>query len=915
MGTANRKTHRPDRVLIRTKFTRPPGRPEFVERRGLLERLDRAVDQHRVTLISAPPGFGKTTVTTQWLALQQVPTAWLALDKSDSDPERFVRYLVAAIEEGTPQRLPMSTALAAARTPHPFDYQCEVLVSELAVAESRLVLVLDDYHTVESPEVHRLVERLVQTMPPSMHLLVLSRVDPPWPLGHWRAKGWLGDLRARDLRFSLDEARRFFAEERGAVLSSGTIEKLHARTEGWVAALRLVQLSLRGSTRPEERARAFSGTEHLVADYLMEEVLAFQPPEITRFLTVTAMLPRFSAPLCDHLLAGEATEPARETLARVLRLNLFLVTLDADGEWYRYHQLFQSLLLHHLPDLARRERREELDRSAAEWFAREGFVEEALAHLINAGAIDAAAELLGANVRAVLDGDMTRQILQRWLSMFPAGAERGRVPLLVAHAYFRMAKWDLRGMGELLDEAAQLLPVTAPRSSAPEVVRFDADVHALAAFVHYWTGNPTGAVEAGSRALIALPPRRGGIARWLATRYKAGALAITGRRPEALALLERAIEDASATEERGIAVLLLTQSVIHWFATELAAAAVAARRMLALHDATPIEPYHLGHAHHMLGLVAYAQNHLAAAQAEFGQVAEMRYQVNTRTYQDALIGLCLIAKANGDAAHVASYATEVRASALQAGDAVSLAIADWFDVRLTLDADDGPAAVSAPPAAADYMSFWIEVPSVTYAEALLRHPSPAVRESALPYIERSQEKVDTHHNVFQSIVFSLLRAQAHADRGARDAALDVLAAAVRQAEPSRLVRPFLDRGSRLTRLLQALATRDGRQGYLASLLDASEGGLATPAVERSSTPSAPGMSLSNRELDVLQLLTERLSNKEIADRLNVSSETVKKHTRNIYQKLDVHGRRDAVAKGVAERLISGHANSARADRR
>jgi ATP/maltotriose-dependent transcriptional regulator MalT len=901
----SRKVRHPDRVLIRTKFTAPPNRREFVERTRLLERLDTFGDQ-RVILVSAPPGFGKTTLATQWLARQPNPAAWLALEKSDSDPERFVRYLVAAIEDSTPNLLPKSVALLAARMQPPFEHQCEVLVSELAAAMTHLILVLEDYHTVESNQIHGLVERLVHTMSPSVHLLVLSRVDPPWPLGHWRAQGWLAEVRARDLRFSLEEARRFFAGERGAVLSSSTIEKLHARAEGWIAALRLVQISLRDSPRPEEQARSLSDTDNLVASYLVSEVLAAQPPEIRSFLTVTAPLSRFSVPLCDHLLAvvgGASEPPARETLARVLHLNLFLDPLDAEGEWYRYHHLFQNLLLHHLPDLRRPERRAEIDRTAAEWLAREGFVEEALGHLINAGEIDAAADLLGANVRTVLDADMTRQVLQRWLSLFPAGAERGRLPLLVAHTYLRMARWDLRGMGELIDEASRLLCTSAPRSPARATVRFEADIDALAAFMHYWSGNPVAALQAGSRALRALPPRRGGIARWLATRYKAGGLAVAGRKREALALLERAIEDASATGERAIDGLLLTQAVVHWYAAELDAVDLAAHRMLALHDATPIEPYHLGHAHHMLGLVAYAQNRLAVAASEFEQVAAMRYQVNTRTYQDALIGLCLVARATGDAARVASYAADVRTSALQAGDPVSLRIADWFDARLTFDAGDGRLPVFTPPATDDSMSFWIEVPSVTYAEALLRHPSPAGRELALSVIERSLARVDERHNVFQSIVFSLLRAQALADRGDEAAALDVLAATVRRAEPSGLVRPFLDRGPQLKRLLEALATREGRDGYLGSLLAASEGGPTAGALDQEAASLAPGISLSNRELDVLELLMQRLSNKEIAERLKVSSETVKKHTRNLYQKLDVHGRREAVAKGVIEHLI------------
>jgi len=181
VATTNRRTPRPDPALIRTKFARPPGRPGLVERQRLLDLLDQA-GARRITLLSAPPGFGKTTLVTQWLTRQSGPAAWLALDRGDSDPERFVRYLVAAIEENTLRRLPESAALLASRTPPPFAYLCEVLVAELAATDERLVLVLEDYHAIKSEPIHRLVERLVQTMPTSMHLLVLSRVDPP---GRW----------------------------------------------------------------------------------------------------------------------------------------------------------------------------------------------------------------------------------------------------------------------------------------------------------------------------------------------------------------------------------------------------------------------------------------------------------------------------------------------------------------------------------------------------------------------------------------------------------------------------------------------------------------------------------------------------------------------------------------------------------
>jgi LuxR family transcriptional regulator, maltose regulon positive regulatory protein len=225
-------------------------------------------------------------------------------------------------------------------------------------------------------------------------------------------------------------------------------------------------------------------------------------------------------------------------------------------------------------------------------------------------------------------------------------------------------------------------------------------------------------------------------------------------------------------------------------------------------------------------------------------------------------------------------------------------------VRLALDASDAPAPVTTAPAADDFMSFWLEVPSMTYAESLLRHRATAVRASALPVIERALAKVEANHNRFQALVFSLLRALALADRGEEAAALEVLAATVREAEPSGVVRPFLDRGPRLLPLLEALRSCDVPQGHLQLLLAAFEARPADRVVHVDMGTPAPGSSLSNRELDVLALLTQRLSNKEIAQRLHVSPETVKKHTRNLYMKLEVHGRREAVAKAVADRLVT-----------
>jgi len=888
-------------MLIRTKLIRPTARAGLVERPRLVERLDEALAR-RVTLVSAPPGFGKTTIATEWAVGLTTPCAWLALDVSDNEPEQFVRYLVAAVSGATEDPMEASSALLAARVAPPIGHLREVLVAELAALETPLVLVLEDYHAVASEDVQRLMERLVPVMPASLHLVVLTRRDPPWPLGHWRAQGWLVELRGRDLRFSLDEARTLFVTGPQPALSEETVARLHTQAEGWVAGLRLVQLSLRDAPDPEARARAFSGSDRLVVDYLMSEVLAAQPRDVREFLTTTAPLPRFSVPLCDHLLAaGPAQPPARETIAHLLHENLFVVPLDGEGQWYRYHHLFQDLLLHHLPELSRRERRVAIARRAAEWFEREGLIEEALRHWIAAGDLDAAAALVGEHLNAVVDEDLSRRRLSRWLALFPGGAEHGRLPLLVAHGYLTMINWNLPRLASLLDEAEGLLPESTREAPSPAAA-FRADIDAQRAFLLYWSGDAAGALRRALRVLEAAPASGAGLALTAGAIYAAGGLAMTGRRDEGLRLLEDAVSEAAATRPSRIGELLFVEGALHLYAADLASTERTAVRALATHETAPMPDYWLAHVLFLCAAVAYERNRLDEAAVALGRVAATRYRTNARIWQDGLIGLCLVARARADAVGVARYAAQVRAAAVESGDPTAVRLADSLEARLALDTDR-PVPASGPPTAPDFMFLWLEVPSLTYAERLVHGPSAEMRAAALPYIEQALARVNGCHNVRQAIPFALVRAMALADRGDEEAARLAVAQEVDRAEPLGLVRTFVDRGPRLRALVDALAKERGRGGYLGTLVAAFQGGGRRAGPPSVASPAEPWNELSNRERDVLELLAERFSNKEIAERLHVSPETVKRHTLSIYRKLGVRGRRPAVVQALAKGLI------------
>jgi len=883
-------------LLIRSKLERPPLPGRLVPRPRLLERLH-AASAAGVTLIVAPAGYGKTTVALQWLDTFAGEVAWLSLDRADRDRDRFARYLVAALGETSGAGFDACRALLEAHARPPWSYFGETLVAELEGLSEPTVLVLEDYHLIDAPEVHDLVELMVHRSPPSLHIAVMTRVDPPWPLARWRTQGWLNELRARDLRFSIEETGEFFASTAGLTLSRATVESLHRRTEGWIAGLRLAQLSLADSRDPDRDGRELSGTDRQIADYLVDEVLAAQPSEVLEFLAASALMERFSAPLMAHLLADRAdAENVRRILSLLERNNLFLVPLDTDRQWYRWHHLFRDLLLGHMRHLVSPDFRGRVNREAGAWFAREGLVEEALDHWIPAGELDAAAELVGVHLHRAIGEDMSRQVLRRWLDAFPPGAEHGRVPLLVAHGYVCITSWDLPRLEKLLQDAERLLSDGEAPPTQGAGGGYRADVAAQKAFLHYWLDNPTQALESASRALRLLGPRGGGLARQHAVLYTAAALGVGGRRAEGVRLLERAAAEGQAAEKGRIGIYLMGAAFLHLYAADMEATRTFAQRMLATHETLPMPDFVLTHAHYLLGAVAYEHDELEEAAAELGQVARMRYRTGSRLCQDAMIGLALVARARGDAEAEACHVADARAFALEVGDPVSLLIADSLEARLASSSEAALAAMSAP-SPRDVMSPWFEVPSQTYAELLLRDPSPETRESALPFVEEALAQAEAHHNVRQAIPFSLLKAEALAGLGRTEEALDLLAATVRRARPLGLVRTFVDRGTRIKELLDELARRSEPDVYVQTLR------AASGSIQQSSTTLGPSDVLTYRELETLELLAWRMTNKEIAARLSVSSAAVKKRLDSIYAKLGVHDRRAAVAVAVSRRLI------------
>src|SRR6266498_3082911 len=456
VSTSSGMQNKPRDVLLSTKFGIPRIRRDLLARSHLVSRLEEAT-RRELVLVSTPAGFGKTTLLAGWAQSTERSVAWLSLDGDDNDPVRFWRYIIAAVDrvhKGIGERtLSLFNALAQPTS----NAVVTALINELAVRPGELVLILDNYHLIESQAVHDSLTFLLDHLSPGMHVVISSRSDPPIPLARFRARGQLAELRAADLRFTLEEAAALLRRVWGLNLPEESIAALEARTEGWVTGLQLVPLSLRGASDPVRLIQGFTGSNRYILDYLTEEVIEQQSDELRSFLLRTSVLEHLSGPLCD-VLSGRSD--GQEMLEHLERANLFLVPLDEERHWYRYHRLFADLLRARLQS-ADPQRMPELHRKAAAWYKEYGLVSDALRHALAAGEAVWAARLVEQHVEEVLRRG-EGETLRGWLAALPQEVVRARPRLALAQAIAAFNAGRLEVAEPLLEQAEQAL-ATAPR--------------------------------------------------------------------------------------------------------------------------------------------------------------------------------------------------------------------------------------------------------------------------------------------------------------------------------------------------------------------------------------------------------------------------------------------------------------------
>jgi ATP/maltotriose-dependent transcriptional regulator MalT/ActR/RegA family two-component response regulator len=914
-----------DATLLRTKLHPTPLTWDLIPRTHLVNKFDN-LRRRPFTLVSAPAGYGKSTMASLWLKTWNGPRGWVSLEKDENDLRIFMTYLLAAIQSS--QGAGFSTACESTRSLieapglPPAKVLSRHLINDLDEIETPFILVLDDYHEIRDPNVHELVSGLMNHPSRSMHLMLLTRRDPPLPIGRLRGRGQINEIGMFQLRFKRQETTLFLNQSLGLSVDDNTATSIHEKLEGWAAGMRLMSHSLRNRKDVMHLVNGLKGSFRSIVEYLMAEVLTRQPAEMAKHMVETALLDRFCAPVCDAMRSRDPGSAkgrlnndgigGRSFIAHLKTNNLFLIPLDAEGRWYRYHHLFQDLLLAQLKKRYSAEEIADCHSRASEWFAENDFISEALQHALAAGDMPRAIDLIETHRQAKLNSERW-YVFEKWLGMLPDSEIERRPELMMAKVWTCYFQSKNEIIPPLLDSVASLL------SNKPKEQPLYGEIYLFKGVFSFWQGDISSSVEYIKNALERIPEAQP-MVRGFAEIYFGLAGHTSGQTDHVLPVLSDLLNHPSMESQRQLRIIVALVWV-HILSGDMVAAELRNRQLTdaALKNNSAA---FISWRSYNQGVIHFYRNEFDSAIHCFNEAAKDGYLIINRANVDCLAGLALTYQAMQQTDKAEQTLARVFELIDSLKDPTLLEIAHACEGRLSLMRGEAVPALRLPhPAQASDgqpMVFWLEVPAITNCRVLIADGSDTSLMEAEKRLTSYLRLNRTHHNTVRVIELMALQSQAVGRQGRLEEALTLLGQAIKLAKPGGCVQPFVELGPPMADLLKQLRQQNVAVDTINRILDFSSD--SEPIVAPVSTdhpgtsadqPPHPSTSsqhlvepLTNRELDVLELLAKRLQNKEIAEKLFVSNQTVKTHLKNIYQKLSVSTRRQAVTQACRLGIIT-----------
>ena len=863
--------------LLSTKFSIPPLRTGLVSRPHLIERtetdlLQDGVFGRRLTLISAPAGYGKTTLAIDWLQRLNLPVAWLSLDEADNDPRRFITYVIAAMRNINENIGGTATAMLQSPQPPPDELMLTSLVNEISVVTQPFILALDDYHVIHTPTIHKQLAFLLEHQPNTLHLVITTREDPLLPVSRLRARNQVLEIRQDELRFTLEEIAKFLKNVMGLDLSHDEISALERRTEGWIAGLQLAALSMRGRDDLAGFIQAFTGSSRFILDYLIEEVFEGQTPDVKDFLLKTSILERLSAHLCDAVIEGSVS---REMLEALEQANLFIVPLDQSREWYRYHRLFADLLRHRLRTSSIPE--SELHQEASQWYEQNSYPADAIQHALAAKDWERAGSLILSNNSEFLKRGEVLTVI-RWFQALP-----GEILLSNPNLCFDYC-WPLLLAGKF-DEARPLLERVAQMTEGtPELL---GEVYAAQAYLARGKGEHALMVEKSQQAMALLPKSsvdsRGIVAMNLGLAYWH-----MGQMQAAEEVLAEALEASRTTGNHYAALTsLIFQGRVLAVRGQLHQSEKLFERAVQMDGDIPINAL----AYMDLATLHYEWNALDVSDGHIQKAIEICQRSQNNEF---LVGALMIKSrtriAQGDLAGAENALDQawdlVRSGKIPTGTAVRM---DSAQVRLSLAKGEATGEWEEKLTETVDCHPFYRFLGVTKARTL---PDAHARA----YLDGLSQTAQANDWIYGLVA---IRALQTVIAETQDDASRFLREALQLSEGEGFIRSFVEVGAKLVPLLREASRRGIAPEYACRILEVMTGkaGIAEAGLKSMVEP------LSERELEVLQLVTEGMSNREIAEELYISTGTAKTHVHNLCGKLGVRNRTEAAMRAKELMLV------------